>query len=138
MNDALIKLAEYLKTDEGKASTKAYGEKLKREYDNKQKWINKFKAYFETLSDDEFNAFIDRFAVWDKKITDYYYDVKHCETNTRLFYILFKLAEEHGTENDEQGDFLAGSFKYRTVDFKLYCGQGCYYTLTRDGKSVYK
>lgn len=141
MSNPLENLKAFLETEDGKKSIERFREKLRREHENHLKWVNHFTTYFNTLSNEEFQTFmVERFFPWENTLEEHYYNNRHSQRSSRIFYIIFKIATNFGVENSNTGDedFLAGSFKYRGLDFNLYCGQGCFYRVEKDGENIFQ
>jgi hypothetical protein len=133
LSKQLKALRDFYDSPEGQESIKKF-HRLRDHYDNRIKAIHE---YLETKTDAELKVMAESFFAREKKYQDYMYDVRHCETNSRIFGSLIGVADQYGTElkiKDE--DFLSGAVKYRGYSFKTYCGQGCF-TRVSKGKKGY-
>ena len=112
-------------------------EKFHRLQDHRNNRIKAIHTYLSTKTDAELKVMAESFFAKEQKYQDYMYDVRHCETCSRILGALIAVADEFGTElkiKDEM--FLSGAMKYRGYSFKTYCGQGCYTTVSK-GKKGY-
>jgi len=126
-------LRDFYDSPEGQESIK----KFHALEDHRNNRIKAIHEYLETKTDAELKVMAESFFAREKKYQDYMYDVRHCETCSRILGALITVANEYGTElkiKDE--DFLSGAMKYRGYSFKTYCGQGCF-TRVSKGKKGY-
>lgn len=125
-------LTDFLDTEEGKKSIKEFGVKLKREGDFKKRWVDKFTKTLKSKTDEELNILFEKFNIHAIKRAEILYK-QHIDGQTSLCNPLLEAFEELGVEapDDAYGMFSSCIFDWRGYRMEMYCGQGCFYSLTK-------
>lgn len=120
----LKNLKAFLETDEGKESIKRFGEKLQREANHKDRWIEKFKARCE----DDLDGAIEK--LMEKYCSDAYRDREYArgvEPREPLLWLAFEYAVEHCEECKEEkyfNMFTGGAWYIGSYVIQVMHGQG--------------
>jgi hypothetical protein len=115
-----------------------YFDKIKREEERAERWVESVKDYILTLTDEEFDEEMMKFIKWETKYEDYWYDVKYTQTTSILFSCFASVFEELGIEVDKDSDFYSSGYEYRGYTLELYQGQGCFYKILKDGEVIFQ
>ena len=131
------KLKAFLESPEGKESIVRFAEKMRVEQENEDKWKTHVLNHLNKLTDDELVSELDRFFIWEEALEDRYYK-QYIQTSSCIMNILYKVWVENGVELELEEDFLSSAHEYRGHIFKLYCGQGCFYRVLRNGENIHQ
>ena len=116
---------KWLKSPEGQESIDKFFDEEKRKDDINNRWKSKIGGHLSSLSDSEFDSFMDRLLKREERYRNYWYYVRRTETNSSVFDLVFEIVSEIGvdlTETEEDQTFLASSYHYRGYDFKIFIG----------------
>ena len=133
----LEKLKAFLESPEGKESIVRFGEKMRIEQENEDKWKNHVLNHLNKFTDEDLAWELDLFFIWEEALEERYYK-QYIQTSSCIMNILYKVWVENGVELELEEDFLSSAHEYRGHIFKLYCGQGCFYRVLRDGKNIHQ
>lgn len=118
----------WFESEEGKASIERFANKLKLEKKRKKFYVKKLKKYFDRLSDEGVNAWIENFVKWEKEYQERYY--KKCiETHSNILSTLWEFFKIHGNDTDLEEDFQTSCYQYRGFEMSIFHGQGSFLKL---------
>jgi hypothetical protein len=131
-NNILEKLEAFLETEEGKESIRKFGEKLKKERIFEERWVNRLINTLQNKTDEELSILFWAFDKHQEKRRDILYS-QYVDGQTSLYNPLLKVFERLGIEalEDAYGMFSSAIFDWRGYRMESYCGQGCFYSLTK-------
>ena len=121
------KINEFFDSPEGQKSFEKFAEKLKREQEHKDRWIDRMWERIQSDTDGS----IDRMLRWYN--SDPYRDREYnkgYQPREELLWVLFGVAEAHGEEcTDEEVDLYANTFtraiyKLGSYAIQIMDGQG--------------
>lgn len=131
-------------------------EKLKKLFEDPEN-IKEFKNYFkdtqkrekrnverigkiiDSLTESEIEKKFEYFLEWERKYEDFYYNERQCLTNSKIFDTItdFVMAKGKHPKVKEE-DFLSGVWDYMNYRFKLYQGQGSFWRIDKNGKTIFQ
>lgn len=127
-------LKKFLETEEGKKSIERFRRSIEIEEERKKKVCN----FVESLSDEKFEILFAKLLEWENKKEDYYYDVKHVITQTKVFSYTIDAFFKLGKPYKSKDTFFSGGCKYRGYTVKIYCGQGCFTRIMKGKKIIFQ
>jgi hypothetical protein len=125
MNPQLEALKKHLESDEGKASMKRFVEKMVREAEVRQRWVEKIHTYYGNDIDSLTEKLMGKY--YSDVYRDREYDKCHCEPREPLLWLLMEYAETYGEEcNDENyfNDFTGDAYYLGSYVIQTMHGQG--------------
>jgi hypothetical protein len=123
---------DYLNSEKGKKATEEWMQKLKKEDDFQERWVEKFVKFLENKTDEELSHLYFAFEKHETKRRDILYG-QGIDGQTDLYIPLMEAFERLGAVDnvDAYSDFSSAVFDWRGYRLELYCGQGCYNRLTK-------
>ena len=131
------KLRAFLESPEGKESIVRFAEKMRIEQENEDKWKNHVLNHLNKFTDQDLAWELDLFFIWEEALEERYYK-QYIQTSSCIMNILYKVWVENGVDLELEEDFLSSAHEYRGHIFKLYCGQGCFYRVLRNGETIHQ
>jgi len=132
MNEMIEKLRKHL--EENPDSFINY---MKAEQDFENRCKNKVGSYIESIEPHELEEELDKFFKWEKKYEDMQYK-RGTLTHSNIFFGLVSYIEDvRDRYMDLDEDFLAKAFLWKNYVFKLYIGQGSFWTIEKDGERIF-
>jgi hypothetical protein len=131
------KLKAFLESPEGKESMVRFAEKMRVEQENEDKWKNHVLNHLNKFTDEDLAWELDLFFIWEEALEERYYK-QYIQTSSCIMNILYKVWVENGVDLELEEDFLSSAHEYRGHIFKLYCGQGCFYRVLRNGETIHQ
>jgi hypothetical protein len=129
----LKKMKEFLESDRGKELRDEFIRKHKREAEREDQVAKVILGMKKKEFDEKFSEFLK----WERKKEEYYYDVKHVMTSTNLFNFVLKAFQNIGKPIKSDEIFFCGGWKYKNYQIKVYCGQGSFYVVSKDGEEIF-
>ena len=112
-----------------------YFEKLARKQDREEYWVNKSNAYFDTLSDEEFDRLMLKFFEWESNYQEMWYK-RGVMTASNLMGNLWEVSKSFGTDIPNDEDFPTERNEYRGFVFSLTHGQGSFFWVSHNGERI--
>lgn len=126
------KMEDYFESPEGKKSIENFGKKLKREDDRKKEmW-----KFLENLSNKQFEELLPRFIKWEETFEEREY-IKGKHKSSNIFNTIFGAIESNAKSCDDKSMFFGGGSTYRGYDWKVFIGQGSFYTIEKNGERIF-
>lgn len=128
----LERLKLFLDSDEGKEFSRKFAESLDKEHTLAERWENKFINCLANKSDEEIDILFIKFQIHEQKRQNILYG-NNIDGQTSLYDTLFRVFEKLGLEANEDayGMFSSAVYDWRGYRMELYCGQGCFYSLSK-------
>jgi hypothetical protein len=129
----LNKFANFIDSDEGKESIRIYAEKLKREQDHKDRWVEKFKSRCETDLDSSLEKLMEKYY------SDEYVNrerKKGFEPREELIWIAWEYAIKYCKECKDESfanDFTGGMYHIGSYVIQIMYGQGAKLIIDKNG-----
>jgi len=115
-----------------KASMERQSRRIIREDERKtQAW-----EFLESLSDEEYKKFIYRLVEWEEQFEEREYQ-KGKEKSSNIFSTIFSAISHNAEECDDDNMFFGGGSTYRGFNWKVYVGQGSFYTIEENGERIF-
>ena len=124
MNDMLKKISDFLDSEEGKKSIEEFGEKMKREDERRDRWIEKFKELAEPDIDSALSRMIKKYDSDEYVRREYSLGY---EPREKLLWIAFNYAEKYCKEcTDEKylNMFTGSAYYIGSYVIQVMNGQG--------------
>lgn len=119
-----MNLEEFWNSEKGKKATERFRKKLIKEEKFRNRWVDKTIKLLENKSDEELSSLYDKFLKHNIKRQDILF-TQGIDGESDLYYYLFKAVSEIGVESTHS------IFDWRGYRIELYCGQGCFYCLSK-------
>lgn len=131
-NKILEKLKTFLETDEGKESMQRFSEKLNKRHAFGERWAERVLNFLENNSDEDLSILFENFETHSEKRREILWN-QRIDGQSSLYNPLLKVFEELGEEAPKEayGMFSSSIFDWRGYRIELYCGQGCFYSLSK-------
>ena len=123
-DDTFKKMMDFLNSEEGEKSIKEFGEKMKREDDRRDRWIEKFKELAESDIDSALSKIIEKYDSDEYVKREYSLGYEPRET---LLWIAFGYASKYCKEcTDEKylNMFTDGAYYIGSYVIQVMNGQG--------------
>lgn len=137
LEKASKKLDDFLNSEEGKTHMSNYLLKIKLERDNNAKWEGHIMVKLSRINDVELESLLNNFFKWEESFEEKYYK-RYIQTVSNIFERLYGVWETLGDEFDSSEDFYGSGYIYRGYVFKVFCGQGCFYRVEKDGEIIFQ
>ena len=126
------KLRDFLDTPEGKASIERERRRIIRDAERKQQvW-----EYLESLTDEDYREKLYQLIEWEERFEEREYQKgKHKSSN--IFNTIFSAISHNAEECDDDSMFFGGGSTYRGFNWKVYVGQGSFYTIEENGERIF-
>jgi hypothetical protein len=124
IDDTFKKMMDFLNSEEGEKSIKEFGEKMKREDDRRDRWIEKFKELAESDIDSALSKIIEKYDSDEYVKREYSLGYEPRET---LLWIAFGYASKYCKEcTDEKylNMFTDGAYYIGSYVIQVMNGQG--------------
>lgn len=132
-NKMLEDLKAYLASPEGQQSISNFGKKIKIEDDRKKHmW-----SFLESLSDVQFDELLPRFIEWEERFENREYDKGKLKASN-IWNTLFGSITDNCESCDDDSMFYGGGSTYRGYDWKVFIGQGSFYTIEKNGERIFQ
>ena len=97
-------------------------------------------SYIGSLSDDELDVMAKKFFARETKYEEWRYTHHNEQATSVLFERVIRAIEKQADHPEEYPDdmFLDAMFMWRGYTFKLYCGQGCFWRIEQNNKTVFQ
>lgn len=106
--------------------------------EKKERNISRIKYKIDSLSDIEIDTLFDKFVKWEVKFEEHYYTDLHIQTSSNILSSIISYIKKYGIENNEENeDFLGGSWSFKNYKFKVYNGQGSFWRIEKDGNEIF-
>jgi hypothetical protein len=126
------RMDEWFESPEGKASIERQHRRIIREDERKKKaW-----EFLESLSDDEYRKFIYRLVEWEELFEEREYQ-KGKLKSSNIFSTIFSAISHNAEYCDDDNMFFGGGSSYRGFEWKVYVGQGSFYTIEENGERIF-
>lgn len=126
------RMDEWFESPEGKASMERQRRRIVREDKRKkQAW-----EYLESQSDEEHKKFIYRLIEWEEQFEEREYQ-KGKLKSSNIFNTIFSAISHNAEECDDDNMFFGGGSTYRGFNWKVYVGQGSFYTIEENGERIF-
>ena len=127
------RMDEWFESPEGKESMERQSRRIIREDERKtQAW-----EFLESLSDEEYKKFIYRLVEWEEQFEEREYQ-KGKLKSSNIFGTIFSAISHNAEEcDDEDNMFFGGGSTYRGFNWKVYVGQGSFYTIEENGERIF-
>lgn len=112
-------------------------EKYAQEERIKNEQKEKVAKYIDSLSEENIEKEFLRFLEWEDKFEERYYK-KFIHTSSSIFYNVIEALQTRGKAIKSNEDFLSGGFKWNGYTFKLFCGQGCFWRISKGKKVIFQ
>lgn len=129
----LNEMKKFLESEEGIALREAFIRKHKREAERAEQVAKAILG----MKKKEFDEKFLRFLQWERKKEEYYNDNLHVSTSTNLFNFVLDAFGSIGKPIKSDESFFCGGWKYRNYEIRVYCGQGSYYVVLKDGDPIF-
>ena len=126
------KMDEWFESPEGKASMERERRRIIRDAERKQQaW-----EFLESLSDEDYRELLHKFIKWEERFEEREYEKgKHKSSN--LFNTIFSAISHNAEECDDDNMFFGGGSTHRGFDWKVFVGQGSFYTIEENGERIF-
>jgi hypothetical protein len=126
------KIDAWFESPEGKASMERERKRIKRDAERKkQAW-----EFLESLSDEDYRELLHTFIKWEERFEEREYEKgKHKSSN--LFNTIFSVISHNAEECDDDNMFFGGGSTYRGFEWKVFVGQGSFYTIEENGERIF-
>jgi hypothetical protein len=124
MNDMLKKISDFLDSEEGKKSIEEFGEKMKREDERNNRWVEKFRGLAEPDIDSALSRLIKKYDSDEYVRREYSLGY---EPREKLLWIAFNYAEKYCKEcTDEKylNMFTGSAYYIGSYVIQVMHGQG--------------
>lgn len=121
----------FLRSEESKNGFREHF-KLKLMVEDHQ--MERILKYIQSIPEESFEERFESFLKWEEKHEEI------CQNTSVIFSRIIFYCRQNGSpvENDGTEDFLCDIFTYRDYTFKLYCGQGCFWRITKKRKVIFQ
>jgi hypothetical protein len=130
-------LNAFMESDEGKELAAKFVLKYKLIEENNSKWENHIIKKLSNANDAELEIILNHFFKWEEKMEDLYY-ARCIQTSSNLFDRLYDAWVKLGEPFESDEDFFSGGSIYRGYVFKIFCGQGCFYRVEKNGEIIFQ
>lgn len=132
INKMKKKIDDFFDSDEGKESIKRFQEKMVKEEAFHEYWVNRLKVNLTNKTDEELLELFEKFNKHSEKRRDILWN-QRIDGDTSLYPHIKRMFVEIGVEapEDAYGDFSSSIYDWRGFRCEMYCGQGCFYRLTK-------
>ena len=81
----------------------------------------------------------ERFLKWETKYEEFQYDHRHVQTSSTLFNTLIDIIRDnYSIDIDSDKDFSTECFSAKGYVFTLFVGQGAFWRIEKDGKTIFQ
>jgi hypothetical protein len=126
------RMDEWFESPEGKASMERLSRRMIREDERKtQAW-----EFLESLSDEDHKKFVYRLVEWEERFEEREYQ-KGKEKSSNIFSTIFSAISHNAEACDDDNMFFGGGSTYRGFEWKVFVGQGSFYTIEENGERIF-
>ncbi len=126
------RMDEWFDSPEGKASMERERRRIIRDAERKQQaW-----EYLESLTDEDYRKKLLQLIEWEDRFEEREYQKgKHKSSN--IFNTIFSAISHNAESCDDDNMFFGGGSTYRGFNWKVYVGQGSFYTIEENGERIF-
>jgi hypothetical protein len=122
----------WFESPEGKASMERERQRIKRDDERKkQAW-----EFLESLSDEDYRELLHKFINWETRFEEREYE-KGKLKSSNIFNTIFYAISHNAESCDDDNMFFGGGSTYRGHDWKVFVGQGSFYTIEENGGRIF-
>ena len=126
------RMDEWFNSPEGKASMERERRRIIRDDERKkQAW-----EYLESLSDESYNNLLLKLIKWEEQFEEREYQ-KGKLKSSNIFNTIFSAISHNAEPCDDDNMFFGGGSTYRGNEWKVFVGQGSFYTIEKDGERIF-
>jgi hypothetical protein len=126
------RMDEWFESPEGKASMERERRRIIRDAERKQQaW-----EYLESLTDEDYRKKLHQLIEWEERFEEREYQ-KGKEKSSNIFNTIFSAISHNAEECDDDNMFFGGGSTYRGFEWKVYVGQGSFYTIEENGERIF-
>ena len=126
------RMDEWFESPEGKASMERERRRIIRDAERKQQaW-----EYLESLTDEDYRKKLHQLIEWEERFEEREYQ-KGKEKSSNIFNTIFYAISHNAEECDDDSMFFGGGSTYRGYDWKVFVGQGSFYTIEENGERIF-
>lgn len=127
------KLRDFLESPEGEKSMKNFSKKLQR----KEERVQQAWEFLESLSEEGFEEFLEKLIVREEVFEEREYQKGKLKCSN-VFNVIFDAIFNNVKETcDDDNMFFGGGVSYRGYEWKVFVGQGSFYTIEKGELSVF-
>lgn len=126
------KMKAFANSEEGEKLFNEFVDEIAFNDELMDRWCNRFITHLENKSEEELNSLFLSFLAHSEKRRDILYR-SNIDGQTDLYEVLLEAFKKLGVEADENAytDFSTDIYDWKGYRIEMYCGQGCFYNLSK-------
>lgn len=132
INKMKKQIDDFFNSDKGKESIIKFREKMDKQDAFYKYWVERLKVNLSNKTDEELLVLFEKFHKHSEKRREILWN-QRIDGDTSLYPHIKRLFVEVGVgaPEDAYGDFSCSVYDWRGYRCEMYCGQGCFYSLTK-------